>query len=436
MAQQTAVAVVGAVEGLGRHVDALWRSQGLHLDGEPAQAPVVWVRDGAGVLAIATMVRTRRILPLLVVEGCWPGVLPDDGGVQGALEPGKALAAWVLAVCPPVMHPGFVRLGVQVLTDALAYGLGPDKPADLNRDGTVTWRELSWHAAEHVSVRSGGALRVQAGWLPGNRIAPADATPAVFTQPEPLQEKTAPTPARPKPTPRPTPRPTPKVRPDPLAQVVQACATAPFAGAALLACDQAVARMDETHPRWAAVHMALGEALISLGRAAQGEAAMRVAAEAGDMDAHALLALRAEDAGDAARTEYHLKVLAEAGDAESARHLGLMYAEGLGVAYDPARGLLWLRRAAEAGDAEAQHTMAWMLMQGRGMPADPAIALGWFRRAAEAGHTEAQYQLAVAHAQGRGAPLNVAEALHWAKQAAATGHQAAAALLRRIQNQK
>jgi len=55
--------------------------------------------------------------------------------------------------------------------------------------------------------------------------------------------------------------------------------------------------------------------------------------------------------------------LADAGNRHAMYALGLIYAEGRGVAPDPVQAYIWLTRAIELGDAEA-HLLRDMLMNG------------------------------------------------------------------------
>ena len=50
--------------------------------------------------------------------------------------------------------------------------------------------------------------------------------------------------------------------------------------------------------------------------------------------------------------------LAEAGDAYAQFELGMMYTQGLGVAYDPAAAAVWLRKASAQDLALAQNELA------------------------------------------------------------------------------
>ena len=59
--------------------------------------------------------------------------------------------------------------------------------------------------------------------------------------------------------------------------------------------------------------------------------------------------------------------LAEQGDAQAQSDLGLMYAQGLGVAQDYAEAVTLFREAAEQGFAQAQSNLGLMYAQGLGV---------------------------------------------------------------------
>ncbi len=89
------------------------------------------------------------------------------------------------------------------------------------------------------------------------------------------------------------------------------------------------------------------------------------------------------------------KPLAEQGDADAQNNLGVMYANGQGVAQDDKQAVSWYRKAAEQGDAKAQYNLGNMYDQGRGVAQDDKQAASWYRKAAEQGHAQAQNNLGV-----------------------------------------
>ena len=74
-------------------------------------------------------------------------------------------------------------------------------------------------------------------------------------------------------------------------------------------------------------------------------------------------------------------------------NLGVMYADGRGVARDDAEAVRWYRRAAEQGNASGQYNLGGMYSTGRGVARDDAEAVRWYRRAAEQGNASGQYNL-------------------------------------------
>ncbi len=105
--------------------------------------------------------------------------------------------------------------------------------------------------------------------------------------------------------------------------------------------------------------------------------------------------------------------LAQAGDAEAQYRLGIMYAEGRGVAPNDAEAALWFERAAEQGEPMAQYNLGASYAEGSGVRKDMATAAKWFRRAADQGVALAQLNLGLLYANGAGVPQDNVEALKW-----------------------
>jgi uncharacterized protein len=80
--------------------------------------------------------------------------------------------------------------------------------------------------------------------------------------------------------------------------------------------------------------------------------------------------------------------LAERGDARAQAYLGLMYANGYGVAQNYIVAANWLRLASEQGVPIAQYWLGLMYDKGQGVPQDFVLAYKWL-------------DLAVAGASGR-----------------------------------
>lgn len=105
--------------------------------------------------------------------------------------------------------------------------------------------------------------------------------------------------------------------------------------------------------------------------------------------------------------------LAQAGDREAQYRLGVMYAEGKGVAPNDAEAALWFERAAEQGEPMAQYNLGASYVEGTGVRKDMTAAAKWFRRAADQGIPLAQLNLGLLYASGNGVPQDNIEALKW-----------------------
>jgi TPR repeat protein len=126
-----------------------------------------------------------------------------------------------------------------------------------------------------------------------------------------------------------------------------------------------------------------------------------------------------EEGQDAYQEKDYLKAvqvwrpLAQAGDREAQYRLGVMYAEGKGVASNDAEAALWFERAAEQGEAMAQYNLGASYAEGAGVRQDMTAAAKWFRRAADQGIPLAQLNLGLLYASGSGVPQDNVEALKW-----------------------
>ncbi len=105
--------------------------------------------------------------------------------------------------------------------------------------------------------------------------------------------------------------------------------------------------------------------------------------------------------------------LAQAGNAEAQYRLGVMYAEGRGVAPNDAEAALWFERAADQGEPMAQYNLGASYAEGTGVRKDMGAAAKWFRRAADQGIALAQLNLGLLYANGAGVPQDNVEALKW-----------------------
>jgi len=166
---------------------------------------------------------------------------------------------------------------------------------------------------------------------------------------------------------------------------------------------------------------------------------------------------------DYARAYKEWKAAADAGQAEAQFDLGVLYAQGLGVARDMNEAARWYRLAAEQGNAEAEFALGQMFSRGWGVPRDEADAIRWFqlangaesdgmptgweavegygmpqdnekaaywyRQAAEKGHAEAQFNLGRLFAEGKGVTHDEEQATRWVRASASQGFAPAQARL-------
>jgi hypothetical protein len=105
---------------------------------------------------------------------------------------------------------------------------------------------------------------------------------------------------------------------------------------------------------------------------------------------------------------------ARAGILEAQYQVGLMYANGAGVAPDLAQAVDWIRRAAERGHVGAQYMLGTHYGADQGVaPAgqiDETQAMDWLYRAARQGHARAHHRLARLIAQSHRALASAYEA--------------------------
>jgi TPR repeat protein len=123
--------------------------------------------------------------------------------------------------------------------------------------------------------------------------------------------------------------------------------------------------------------------------------------------------LQAYHEKDFAKAVQVWRPLAQSGDREAQYRLGVMYAEGKGVAPNDAEAALWFERAAEQGEPTAQYNLGASYAEGTGVRQDMAAAAKWFRRAADQGLPLAQLNLGLLYASGSGVPQDNVEALKW-----------------------
>lgn len=114
--------------------------------------------------------------------------------------------------------------------------------------------------------------------------------------------------------------------------------------------------------------------------------------------------------------------LIDCDNAEVQVNLGIMYANGNGVAKDDGEAVKWYRKAAEQRNANAQHNLAMCYHSGNGITRSDKKAAEWLHKAAEQGHADAQCTLGRLYAFGVGVDYDADEAVRWFRKAAKQGN--------------
>ena len=134
----------------------------------------------------------------------------------------------------------------------------------------------------------------------------------------------------------------------------------------------------------------------------------------------ALGLMHAEGAGVAkdygAAVEWYRKA-AEQGHALAQYNLGVAYYAGVGVPRNYAEAVRWYDKAARQGDARSQNNLGYMYEAGKGVPQDYAMSVQWYRLAAEGGNVNAQVNLGNAYRIGRGVEADHDKAIAWLRKA-------------------
>lgn len=120
-----------------------------------------------------------------------------------------------------------------------------------------------------------------------------------------------------------------------------------------------------------------------------------------------------------------LRTEADQGNAAAQNNLGVVYANGTGVAKDPAQAVFWYRKAADQGDAAAQNNLGVAYANGTGIGKDVVQAVVWYRKAADQGHAIAQSNLGDMFRDGTGIGKDMVQAVVWYRKAADQGCDAA-----------
>jgi TPR repeat protein len=121
---------------------------------------------------------------------------------------------------------------------------------------------------------------------------------------------------------------------------------------------------------------------------------------------------------------------ADRGDANSMENLGMLYAQGYGVAQDYAKAREWSEKAAEKGHWGAMFNLGLFYRDGSGVAQDYTKAREWFQKAADKDNTGvAMANLGVFYANGYGVMQDYAKARELYEKAAAKGDASAMANL-------
>ncbi|CAH9019260.1 tetratricopeptide repeat protein [Candidatus Nitrosacidococcus sp. I8] len=124
-----------------------------------------------------------------------------------------------------------------------------------------------------------------------------------------------------------------------------------------------------------------------------------------------------------------LKKLAEQGNISAQSGLGIMYADGKGVARNYEQAAYWYQKAADQGDTLAQYNLGTMYFDGRGVVQDYKQAVYWYQKAADQGHASAQFNLGTMYGKGQGVAKNDKQAVYWYQKAADQGNASAQDML-------
>jgi TPR repeat protein len=131
--------------------------------------------------------------------------------------------------------------------------------------------------------------------------------------------------------------------------------------------------------------------------------------------------LQAYNSGDYQTALTEWQPLAEANNADAQFGMGLLYANGFGVALDDAQALKWYLLAAEQNHADAQVNLAVMHANGWGVPQSDEEAVKWYSLAADQGVTPAQIAVGKMYSGGFGATEDKVQAHMWFSIASALG---------------
>ncbi|MEI7967567.1 MAG: tetratricopeptide repeat protein [Betaproteobacteria bacterium] len=103
-------------------------------------------------------------------------------------------------------------------------------------------------------------------------------------------------------------------------------------------------------------------------------------------------------------------------------NIGLLYANGHGVAQAYEEAFKWWMRAAERGDGWAMNAVGDMYENGQGAPKSYELAMTWYREAAREGDSLGMWNVAHLLEEGLGTDRNPGEAVTWYRRSAENGY--------------
>ena len=105
--------------------------------------------------------------------------------------------------------------------------------------------------------------------------------------------------------------------------------------------------------------------------------------------------------------------------------LGVMYANGIGIAQDSIEARKLYEQGVARGNSNAMNNLGHLYENGRGVPQDYAEARRWYEKGATLGNAIAMTSLGNLYANGRGVTRDYAAARKWYEQAAVIGYATA-----------
>jgi TPR repeat protein len=152
-----------------------------------------------------------------------------------------------------------------------------------------------------------------------------------------------------------------------------------------------------------------------------------------DVARFAFQAGRAADAGkDYARAVSFYRVAIEKGSLFAMANLGLLYANGLGVAQDYAEARKWCEKGAELGEPGAMNCLGILYYRGWGVTQNYSEARSWYEKGSALGDATATYNLGLIYERGRGVAIDREQARKLYQKAADAGDEDAKERLKNL----